>query len=360
MVLLYHIIGGVAMPYEIIRQDITKMKVDAIVNPTDYMFSGSGGTDARIHFAAGPELRAACDALQLLKESEVAVTEGFRLPCKYIIHTFGPVWQGGMLDERKKLASCYRNALETANELGCKSIAFPLIASGTFGFPKDQVLRIALDTITNFLMSHDMMVYLLVYDKKAYEISKKLLKDIDSFIDEHYIDRHRLDFDPYTYTYTPKEPSGKNAEEIKNEIQACRTSVGTVPSLTTAVPNLEAMLAEKHESFSDALLRLITESGMTDAECYKKANITKQHFSKIRSNVHYQPTKQTVLAFAVVLKLTLEDTKQLLNKAGLALNPNDKTDIIVEYFIISKKYDLIEINEVLYQYDQKCLGNVIA
>ena len=351
------------MPYEIIRQDITKMQVDAIVDPTDYMFSGSGGTDARIHFAAGPELRTACDGLPLLKESEVAVTGGFRLPCQYIIHTFGPIWQGGSFDERKKLTACYWNALQAASERSCESIAFPLISSGTFGFPKDKVLRIALDTITSFLMSHDMMVYLLVYDKTAYEISKKLQKDIDTYIDEHYIDRHNLNFDPYTYTYIPKKPTGAEAAGPGQKPKAAGTPAepSTAPAPQTIKPlSLDAMLAQKHESFSDALLRLITESGMSDAECYKKANITKQHFSKIRSNAHYQPTKQTVFAFAVVLKLSLDETKQLLGKAGLAMNPNEKTDVIVEYFISSKKYDLNEINEVLYKYDQKCLGNVLA
>lgn len=351
------------MPYEIIRQDITKMQVDAIVDPTDYMYSGSGGTDARIHFAAGPELRTACDALPLLKEGEVAVTGGFRLLCKYIIHTFGPVWQGGAFDERKKLASCYRNALHAAYERECESIAFPLISSGTFGFPKDKVLRIALDTITSFLMSHDMMVYLLVYDKTSYEISKKLQKDIDAFIDEHYIDCHRLSFDPYTYTYIPKKPAdtGTAGKEQKAQVAASHTETPMTPVFQTVKPlSLDAMMAKKHESFSDALLRLITESDMSDAECYKKANITKQHFSKIRSNTHYQPTKQTVFAFAVVLKLSLDETKKLLEKAGLAMNPNEKTDVIMEYFISSRKYDLNEINEVLYQYDQKCLGNIIG
>lgn len=351
------------MPYEIIRQDITKMAVDAIVNPTDYMYSGSGGTDARIHFAAGPELRAACNALPFLKEGEVAVTEGFRLPCKYIIHTFGPVWQGGLFDEHKKLASCYRNALWAAYERGCESIAFPLISSGTFGYPKDKVLRIALDTITAFLMSHDMMVHLLVYSKDAYAISKKLQKDVESFIDEHYVDVHDLRFDPYTYTYTPKTET-KKQEQVSPAptLQQKDSTAKTSQSGSSAIPTLtlEDALSQRHESFSTALLRLIDRSGMTDVECYKKANIHKAHFSKIKSNPHYQPTKQTVFAFAIVLKLSLDETKQLLEKAGLAFNHTSKTDVIVEYFITHKKYRLSEVNEVLDQYDQKCLGNVIA
>lgn len=349
------------MPYDIIRQDITKIKVDAIVNPTDYMFSGSGGTDKRIHFAAGPELRKACDTLPFLKEGEVAVTEGFRLPCKYIIHTFGPIWQGGFFDERKKLASCYRNSMQAAYDRGCESIAFPLISSGTFGFPKDKVLRIALDTITSFLMSHDMTVHLLVYDKNAYAISQKLQKNIETFIDEHYIIQHSLKFDPYTYTYTPKEPEQKLEVPASEQKLEPNHPTEELQELHVKSPlTLEEALSQHNESFSLALFRLIDRSGMSDVDCYKKANISKQHFSKIKSNPHYQPTRQTVFAFAIVLKLTLEETKQLLGKAGLAFNPTSKTDLIVEYFITHQKYDLTEVNEVLDQYDQKCLGNVIA
>ena len=330
------------MPYDIIRQDITKMKVDAIVNPTDYMFSGSGGTDAHIHQAAGPELRKACDALSFLQEGEVAVTEGFDLPCKYIIHTFGPVWQGGFFDERKKLASCYRNAMQAACNHGCESIAFPLISSGTFGFPKDQVLRIALDTITNYLMSHDMTVYIVVFDKKAYAISQTLQKDIQDFIDGPTLQlpEHAI------------QPAQEIADDAKPQVGAA--------ALFSDKLTLEELLAHRREGFTGALMRLIGRSGMSPVECYKKANITKQLFSKISSDPHYHPTRPTVFAFAIALKLTLEETEQLLNKAGLAFDLTDDTDKIVCFFIYHKIYDLIEINEVLDQHDQKCLGNVMA
>ena len=330
------------MPYDIIRQDITKMKVDAIVNPTDYMFSGSGGTDAHIHLAAGPELRKACDALPFLEEGEVAVTEGFDLPCKYIIHTFGPIWQGGLFDERRKLASCYRNSMQAAYDRGCESIAFPLISSGTFGFPKDRVLRIALDTITNFLMSHDMTVFIVVFDKKAYAISQKLQKDVQDFLDGPV-----------------QQPPEDNAQPSQEKTENEKTGTGVAAVFSDKL-TLEELLAHRREGFTGALLRLIGKSGMTNAECYRKANISKQLFSKICSDPHYHPTRPTVFALAVALKLTLDETERLLNKAGLAFDLTDDTDKIVCFFIYHKNYDLNEINEVLDQHDQKCLGNVIA
>ena len=185
------------MPYQIIRNDIVTMSVDAIVNPTDAVFSGSGGVDARVHFAAGPQMRTACDQLPVLDMGQVAVTEGFQLPCRYVIHTFGPIWLGGGHREKELLSACYRNALHAARKLNCKTVATPLISSGTFGYPKDKVLRVALEAITDFLMQFDMTVYLLVYDRQSYEISKRLQADIDSYIDANYIARQELVFDPY-------------------------------------------------------------------------------------------------------------------------------------------------------------------
>ena len=330
------------MPYDIIRQDITRMKVDAIVNPTDYMFSGSGGADKAIHIAAGPELQKVCNALPFLEEGEVSVTEGFDLPCRYIIHTFGPIWQGGFFDEHRKLAACYRNSLQAAYDRGCETIAFPLISSGTFGFPKDQVLRIALDTITSFLMSHDMTVYIVVFDKKAYAISQKLQKDVQDFLDGPV-----------------PQPPENNHQPAKETTEGEKAEVRVAAVLSEKL-TLEELLFHRREGFTGALLRLIGKSGMTNAECYRKANISKQLFSKICSDPHYHPTRPTVFALAIALKLTLEETERLLNKAGLAFDLSDDTDKIVCYFIYHKNYDLNEINEVLDQHDLKCLGNVIA
>ena len=379
------------MPYEIIRQDITKIKVDAIVDPTDYMYSGSGGADACIHSAAGPELRAACDALPLLAEGEVAVTDGFRLPCKYIIHTFGPIWQGGKYDEQSKLTECYENVLAAADERGCDTIAIPLISAGTFGYPKDKVLRIALDTIGAFLMSHDMTVYVLVYDKEAYAISQKLQNDISDYISRNYIEQRRPDSAPHMYDYlSPAEeaddwamaaPAAKektagpcqpgsavsaridheSGKDVSSPRRSCRKIAASERlDSSSLAADLETVLKHPAETFSDALLRLIDEKGMTDVQCYKKANIDKKLFSKIKSNANYQPSKPTVLAFSIALNLSLSETNKLLGKAGFAFSESSIFDLIIKYFISDEKYDINEINEVLYQYDQKCLGNVTA
>ena len=379
------------MPYSIIRNDITKMHVDAIVNPTDWMCSGSGGTDEKVHNAAGPALDIACYDLPFLEEGMVAVTAGFHLPCKYIIHTNGPIWEGGRYHERETLISCYKNALLAADERHCESIAFPLIASGTFGYPKDQVLRVALETITEFLITHDMTVFIVVYDKESYAISKKLQAQIDSYINENYIgdeesastllDRlnawnGKTDFLSDVVLGVASKPPEAALETEDNSVHSpkpvshlptpSKKSAAKKPiSLNKPAPatetraSLEDMLSAMDESFSGALFRLIDAKGMTDVECYKKANIDKKLFSKIR-NPSYHPSKATILALAIALELDLDETKALLEKAGLALSNNSRFDVIVQYFIVTGQYNMMEINEALYQYDQNLLGNVIA
>lgn len=351
------------MPYQLIRNDITKMRVDAIVNPTDSGYSGRGGTDAQIHRAAGLGLRRACDALPPLEDGAVAVTGAYDLPCRYVIHTVGPVWRGGNHHERETLIACYRNALYAAADRQCASIAFPLIAAGTFSYPKDRVLRVALETIGEFLMTHDMTVYVVVFDKESYSISKKLQADIDSFIDENYIATRSLFDDSAvlssralpTVAAEAMQPDRARRQKKSSERRANRIC-GAPPQSSKS---LEEMLASMDRGFSDALLRWIDKKGMTNVECYKKANIDKKLFSKLQ-NPAYHPSKATVLAFAIALELTLDETKALLETAGLALSRSSRFDVIVEYFIINGKYDLMEINEVLYQYDQNLLGNVIA
>lgn len=388
------------MPYQIIRNDIVKMRVDAIVNPTDRLYSGAGGTDARIHRAAGPALRRACDALLPIEAGEAAVTPGFALPCRYVIHTIGPVWHGGDRRERETLIACYRNALIAADAYGCETVAFPLIASGTFGYPKDRVLRVALETIGAFLMTHDMTVYVVVYDKDSYAISRKLQAEIESFIDENYIEEQ--DSAPFLWdlpdvqklqrteaedaffdalpdffsapseaapfapseaaSFAPPAPSEpvlhapsvrpKRAGQAKNAAGACALPDADAPSL-------ESMISSLDEGFAGALFRLIDRKGMTDVECYKKANIDKKLFSKIR-NPAYHPSKKTILALAIALELTLDETNALLETAGLALSRSSRFDVIVKYFIVHGNYNLFEINETLYKYDEELLGNVSA
>ena len=317
------------MPIKIIRQDITKIKCDAIVDPTDVGCSHGGGVDAAIHEAAGEELYRACAEQGFLELGKAIITPAFALPCRYVIHTVGPRYGGGENGEEAILRSCYREVLRLANESKCKSLAIPLIASGAFGFPKDKVLKIAVDEISAFLIEKEMLVYIVVFDKTSFSISQKLFSDITSFIEDRYIE----------------EPLCFKAVRV----EACECA--PYPS-----GSLDERLKQIDESFSEMLLRKIDERGMTDAECYKKANVDRKLFSKIRSNVNYKTSKTTVIAFAIALELSLDETEDMLRKAGFALSHSNKFDIIVEYFISRGNYNIYEINEVLYQFDQNGLG----
>ena len=339
------------MPIKIIRQDITKIKCDAIVDPTDVRCSHGGGADADIHETAGVELYHACVEQGFLEVGKAIITPGFALPCKYVIHTVGPRWHGGENGEEEILRNCYRESLKLAIANKCKSLAIPLIASGVFGFPKDKVLKIAVDEISNFLLENEMLVYIVVFDKTSYSISEKLFTDIENYIDDHYVDTHAdygRDFMciemPMEAPYTRRRKSNRDAIEI------CESKA------MLAEDNLDDILKKLDESFSQMLLRKIDERGMTDAECYKKANVDRKLFSKIRSNVNYKPSKTTVIAFAIALELSLNETEDMLRKAGFALSHSNKFDVIIEYFITHGNYNIFEINEVLYQFDQSTLG----
>ncbi len=328
------------MPIKIVRNDITKMPVDAIVNAANESLLGGGGVDGCIHRAAGPELLAECRRLGGCKTGSAKITGAYKLPCKYVIHTVGPVWRGGNNGEREQLISCYRTSLALAAEHGCETVAFPLISSGVFGYPKDQALRVAMDTISAFLMEHDLTVYLVVFDRSAFQIGSKLFADIDEYIDQHYVDEHtdRYSEQPRRRSYLPKDAVCESvaAGETEN--------------------SLRDLLAKTDAGFSQTLLKLIDRSGQKDSEVYKRANVDRKLFSKIRNNPDYRPSKPTALAFAVALELSLDDTRDLIARAGFALSHSSKFDIIVEYFIEHGNYNVFEINEVLFAYDQSLLG----
>ncbi len=328
------------MPLEIIRNDITKMDTDAIVNAANSTLLGGGGVDGAIHRAAGAKLLEECKTLGGCKTGEAKITLAYNLPCKYVIHTVGPRWAGGGRNEKALLESCYKNSLALAKKYNCESVAFPLISSGVYGYPKDLALKTAVDVISGFLLKNDMTVYIVIFDKDSLIISEKLFSDIKEYIDDCYAESH---FDGRTRNIL-----------FEDSCMAYSASV-SLPKITK-LSELDSRLAEIDESFSQMLLRKIDEKGMTDSECYKKANIDRKLFSKIRGDINYKPSKPTVLAFAVALELDLRETDEMLRKAGFALSHSNKFDIIIEYFISRGVYDIILINEALFTFDQSLLG----
>lgn len=332
------------MPIEMVRNDITKMRVDAVVNAANESLLGGGGVDGAIHQAAGPRLLEECRSLHGCKTGEAKITKGYDLPCKYVIHTVGPVWKDGMHGEEKLLKSCYQRSLQLAQAHGCTSIAFPLISSGVYGYPKDQALRVATDTIRDFLIGNDgdMLVYIVVFDKASFQISGKLYAGIAEYIDDNYAFEH--------YGRHHRRNMQLESSYVFENMPA------NAPCASTGTDSLEEALGMIDESFASMVLRKIDEKGMTDPECYKKANLDRKLFSKLRKDNNYRPKKQTALALAIALKLSLEETRELLMKAGYALSHSDKGDIIVEYFILHNVYDVFDINAALYSFDQLPLG----
>lgn len=343
------------MPLQVIRQDITKMRVDAIVNTTNEEMIGYSGVDLAIHTIAGAELDAECAKLAPLGLGQAKFSGAYGLPCKYVIHTSGPVWRGGLVGESIILRSCYIESLKLAVKSGCRSIAFPLISSGVYGYPKDQVLKFAIQTITEFLFDHELTVYVCVFDKESYSFSQKLFSDIQEFINDEYVDEHDEDFYEAFDGSVDEMPMAKC-------LQAPMCADAMMPrkreTSSAAGKSLREYMKQMDRSFQEMLFDLIDESGMTDVECYKKANVAKRTFSKIKSNKDYKPSKQTVIAFAISLQLDIDTTQELLATAGFTLSRSKVFDKIIRYFIHNGNYDIFEINEALFEFDQTLLGNL--
>lgn len=321
------------MPLQIVRHDITKMRVDAIVNTTNEEMVGYSGVDLAVHTAAGPELDRECERIAPLGLGMAKVTGAYELPCRYVIHTSGPVWQGGLQGESILLKSCYIEALKLAHEKGCQSIAFPLISSGTYGYPKDQVLRFAIEVVTEFLYEHEMMVYICVFDRTSYEFSQTLYAELSRVIasDDEVCE------EDYSSVHAMSEPSLAEYSDLKGK-------------------SLQEYMQAMDKSFAYKLFDWIDARGMTDVECYKKANVDKKTFSKIKCNPQtYKPSKQTAVAFAIALRLNMEETQDLLASAGLTLSQSFVFDKIIRYFIQNEIYDIFVINEALFEFDQPLL-----
>lgn len=341
------------MPFTIVRQDITKMNVDAIVNAANTDLAMGGGVCGAIFKAAGAQkLQAACDKISPIKTGEAAITPAFALPSKYVIHAAGPIYRHWNAAQREVLLhSAYTNSLRLAYNNKCRSVAFPLISSGIFGYPKDEALSVASSAIRDFLFDHDIDVYLAVFDRAAFSVSEKLLGAVESYIDEHYVEEHRV----YRRDLLDVE-----REALSDD--ALLSYNATMPNMEQPKANLQQsagiddLVGNLDEPFTSTLLRLIDAKGKTDVEIYKRANIDRKLFSKIRTGKDYTPGKRTIVALAVALELSLAETDDLLERAGYALSHSQKFDVIVEYFIVSGKYDIFEINEVLFKYDQPLLG----
>lgn len=359
------------MPLQIVRNDITTMKVDAIVNAAKNSLLGGGGVDGAIHTAAGPELLEECKTLNGCATGDAKITKGYNLPAKFVIHTVGPVWDGGSYGEEEYLKSCYRRSLELAADNELYSVAFPLISAGVYGYPMNQAFQVAVDTISTFLEDHDMMVYIVVYDRRAFANALTIEPGIKEYIDDNYVATHKSfvrgfferkarglepDYDAMRYN-EPLDSYDVSYDACEAEPIMARPNMAAASSSLASSKSLEEAISAVDESFTQSLLRIIDNKGLKDSFVYKKANVDRKLFSKIRSDVHYRPKKNTALALAIALELSLEETEALIRKAGYAISPSNVGDVIVKYFIENRKYNVNEINMVLFSYDMPILGS---
>ena len=355
------------MPFEIVRNDIVNMHVDAVVNIANPNPVIGSGVDSGIHKKAGYELLVARQKIGCIDFGDAVITLGFNLDAKYVIHTVGPVWENGNHGEEQILSSCYRKSLGLAKEHGCESIAFPLIATGNYGFPKPLALQIAVREISTFLLENEMQIYLVVFGKEAFALSEKLFKSVSSYIDENYIRSKTIDEYGSESVYGSRletrlireklEQSNRIHEDIcpSQALEEClEMSVGAV--IPTDSDGWGQLLKSLDAGFSETLLQLIDRTGKKDSEIYKKANVDRKLFSKIRNNREYKPSKITALAFAFALELDVDETKDFIGRAGFAISHSSKFDVIVEYFLANRNYNVFELNEVLFAFDQPLIG----
>ena len=365
------------MPFQIIRNDITKVKADAIVNTANPKPVIGGGTDSAIYKAAGESLLLAeRKKIGPIAPGQAVQTDAFNLDAKYIIHTVGPAWIDGGHGERDILHSCYENSLILAANLSCKSIAFPLIATGVYGFPKDEALHIALSEINKFLLTHDMKVILVVFERGALVLSNRLVGEIEEYIDEHTVQAIKSrEYREDTRNRRRREEERIRAEQLHSlslaslydESKIRNDDISGETSETALAPdgalpdmkgkNLDDILDHTGDTFQQRLFQLIDASGMDDVTVYKKANIDRKVFSRIRCKDDYKPKKKTAVAFAIALRLDMPTMLDLLARAEIAFSPSNKFDLIITYFITNKIYDIYEINAALFKYGQQILGD---
>lgn len=344
------------------------MQVDAIVNTANPKPIVGYGVDAGVHKKAGPELLEARKKIGRIGVGEVAITPGFNLDAKYVIHAVGPIWQDGTHNEEKYLKQCYDRALQLALENGCESIAFPLLSAGNHGFPKPLALQTAINAFSSFLMEHEMQIYLVVFSLNAFELSSKLFHSVESYIDDNYILDKTLDEYGIENKRNIREAQLEQIQRELNlqrrlrmkaeleDLAVCSSISMGAPAPSAAPIDWDELLDETDAGFSETLLKLIDKTGKKDSDIYKKANVDRKLFSKIRNNPAYKPSKITAVAFALALELNLEETQNFIGRAGYTLSHSSKFDIIIEYFIVNKNYNVFEIDAVLFRYDQPLIG----
>ncbi|MBQ4463043.1 MAG: macro domain-containing protein [Eubacterium sp.] len=360
------------MAFQIIRDDITKVAADAIVNTANPKPTFAAGTDAAIYKAAGADdLLSERNKIGNIAPGDARYTPAFALDAKYIIHTVGPAWEGGDHGEHETVRRCYENSLKLAEELGCESIAFPLIATGIYGFPKDEALQIAISVFSSFSMNSDMDITMVVFDKESFVLSGKVFSDVDAYIDENYVeetlDEEYAADEMLASSYSsaemlrtkPKE-RGRRRKLFGTRKEASRSEMMGAASSDVfenrSMRSLEDLESQVEDTWQEMLFRLIDEKGLDPVEIYKNANINRKHFSKINSNKDYQPKKVTAVAFAISMHLNLDETKDFLSRAGYALSPSSKFDLIVRFFIEKENYNMFEINEVLFKHGLESIG----
>lgn len=378
------------MPFKIIKNDITKVKADAIVNTVNPNVIIGDGVEYAIYNAAGKdELLKAREKLGYMSPGEVGITPAFKLDAKYIIHVSSPVWAGGWYGERPPesvftketilLGNCYMKALYMAAENGCKSIAFPLLATGTYKFPKEIGMAVAVRAFTEFLEHYDMEIFLVVFGRDSFNISGSLFRKVKRFVDYEAIcacaelaPRHDLDwidgstiddldsFDDEEETESYQDISEDEkltesywdiSEDDNDELyyeSQLRSHNHTESHKYSK--SLEESLKKIHKySFAGYLQQLINKKGMKNSEVYATANITKQYFSKL-INGKVNPSKEKVIALAIGLHLNMDETKDILKIAGYAFSPFSQTDTVVKYFINNKDYNVIKLDILLYDF----------
>ena len=337
------------MPFEIVRNDITKMTVDAIVNTANPRPVIGAGVDSAIHDKAGPELLAARQKIGAIRCGEAVITSAFQLNAQYVIHTVGPVWDGGSYGEEALLRNCYDNSLKLALQHSCDSIAFPLISTGNYGFPKDKALQIAIAVFSEFLLEHEMQIYLVVFDHKSFKLSEKLFQDVAAYIDQNYVDAWEF----ATYGAVESVRKRRHRERERIESKAMRPMVCEE---LAAPMDLDGFLKKKDAGFVETLLELIQKSGHKNSTIYKRANISKQHFSKLINDPKATITKPVAVALALALELDLAQTRDLIGRAGYTLTNSSYFDLVIRFHIENKQYNVVQINCALYEYDQPLLG----